>query len=90
MYGDGSSEEYLGKLKAESQGFEISTKIFPLLNSPLATLRGDRRNNDYTHSAKDIHHACEASLKSLQQKKCSIYYLHSPDQKVPYEEVSLD
>lgn len=88
MYGDGTSEEYLGNLDAEGQGFKISTKIFPLLNSPMASLRGNRSNNDYTHSAKDIHHACEASLKALRQKKCDIYYLHSPDKKVPYEEVS--
>jgi len=88
MYGDGTSEEYLGKVKAEDQGFKISTKVFPLKNHGMGSKSTGRKNNDYTHSAEDVKHACNASLKALQMKKVDIYYLHAPDKKVPYEEVS--
>lgn len=88
LYGDGSSEDYLGRLKVQDQGFKVSTKILPLLSTPMSTPL--LKNNQYTHSAKDIHDACQASLDSLGMEKVDIYYLHLPDKKTPFAEVSTE
>ena len=89
LYGDGSSEVYLAKIKAEEQGFKISTKVHPLASLPESPLHElGKNNNNYTHQAKDVRQACQASLKALNTKKVDIYYLHRPDPKTPYQEVS--
>ncbi|KAK0520301.1 hypothetical protein OC835_007254 [Tilletia horrida] len=81
MYGNGTSEEYLGKLKVAEHGYDIATKIYP-------SARGIKMGNGktWTHSKEDIHECLELSLKTLQVDSVDLYYLHAPDRQTPFEE----
>jgi aryl-alcohol dehydrogenase-like predicted oxidoreductase len=48
----------------------------------------DRPNGDWTRNAHPDHlrFACERSLRSLDVEAIEVYQLHSPDEKVPYED----
>lgn len=87
FYGNGSSEKYLGELKAQEQGFKISTKLMPILGTPLAGLP-NISNNQYDHGAQSVHAACQASLDDLKMEKIDIYYLHAPDKNTQFKEVN--
>ncbi|KAF7777872.1 hypothetical protein Agabi119p4_3944 [Agaricus bisporus var. burnettii] len=78
-YAGGTSEEYLGKIDLESQGFKIETKLYP-------------QPRDVTGMDSDIHHSPEGlrihlmkSLQALNVKSLEMWYLHAPDRTVPYE-----
>ncbi|CDZ96222.1 AKR7 [Phaffia rhodozyma] len=80
MYGFGGSEKKLAQMKAEDQGFVISTKVYPSARG-----KGFLSQGQYTHSAADIHRALNDSLESLETSKVDIYYLHAPDRETPFE-----
>ncbi|CAD6935971.1 unnamed protein product, partial [Tilletia controversa] len=81
MYGAGTCEEYLGKLKVTEQGFQLATKIFP---SARGLMKGGSKL--WTHSKEDIHECLKDSLKALQVDSVDLYYLHAPDRETPFEE----
>ncbi|CAD6898161.1 unnamed protein product [Tilletia controversa] len=81
MYGAGTCEEYLGKLKVTEQGFQLATKIYP---SARGLMKGGSKL--WTHSKEDIHECLEDSLKALQVDSVDLYYLHAPDRETPFEE----
>ncbi|KAJ5712163.1 Aldo/keto reductase [Penicillium malachiteum] len=68
IYGDGSSEQFLGDLKL--MGVNLDTKPFPTAH----------------HSPKDLRKGLMRSLKALQVPKVHVWYLHSPDRIVPFED----
>jgi len=81
MYGEGTCEEYLAKLKVEDQGFKIATKNYP-------SARGIKMGNvhGWTHGKQDIHDCLDKSLKTLGVDSVDLYYLHAPDRETPFEE----
>jgi aryl-alcohol dehydrogenase-like predicted oxidoreductase len=77
-YGDGHSEEYLGRaLKGRRDGVVIATKF----GSPV----GDGPY-DAGASRKHVLAACDASLRRLGTDYIDLYYQHWPDPKTPLEE----
>jgi aflatoxin B1 aldehyde reductase len=76
VYGQGSSEEYLGQLNWQERGVVMDTKLYP------GSLYGPK----ISHSADDLRTYLLVSLKALNAKKIDIWYLHGPDRKTPYEE----
>ncbi|KAH9483767.1 Aldo-keto reductase [Psilocybe cubensis] len=72
VYGNGTSEEYLGKLDLESKGFKIQTKLYPFKGFA-------------NHDEEDLRKFLAQSLKALNVKTLDIWYLHGPDRSVPYE-----
>jgi len=71
-YGMGTTEEMLGSVKADQQGFLIDTKILP--GTPGCLLR------------ENLRESAKKSLEALQVKKVNILYLHAPDRSVPLED----
>ncbi|PWN45681.1 Aldo/keto reductase [Ceraceosorus guamensis] len=80
VYGNGTSEENLGRLKASSH-FQIATKNFPSRRRPL-----HKDGAAYDHTAPEVHRCLADSLKALQTDCVDLYYLHSPDRDVPFAE----
>lgn len=64
VYGGGSSEEYLGKLRWQNRGLIMDTKL-----SPRRRLTPDVKN--YTHKNEDLKPALVESLEALQTDKVS-------------------
>ena len=82
--GEGSCEEYLGKLDYEKQGFIMDTKLYP---SARGKLKLDKSNvRTYSHSAQDVRDGMMASLNALKAKKVDMFYLHAPDRETDFEE----
>ncbi|KAK9452840.1 NADP-dependent oxidoreductase domain-containing protein [Dipodascopsis uninucleata] len=77
VYGEGSSEEYLGELEWQKRGIIMDTKYYPL---PATVKEG------HTHSPKDLRENLLRSLRALKTDKIDMWYLHAPDRTVPYEE----
>ncbi|KAJ5664192.1 hypothetical protein N7507_004923 [Penicillium longicatenatum] len=80
IYGDGSSETYLGNLNLT--GVNLDTKLFPSAANPAMALVGAA----YHHSPEDLRLGLMRSLEALRVPKVHIWYLHSPDRTVPFEE----
>ena len=84
MYGNGSSEVYLGQLgltvPSSTHSFKIATKAFPSARTPNFPAR-----NKYTFEPADIHRAIADSLEALGTDKFDLFYLHSPDRQVELE-----
>jgi aryl-alcohol dehydrogenase-like predicted oxidoreductase len=73
LYGDGLSEQYLGRaLRGKRQGAIIATK-FGHTSAP-----GDRRGQ-----AANVRRAAEASLSRLGTDYIDLFQLHSPDPSTP-------
>lgn len=72
VYGSGTSEELLGSLKYEEQGFKQDTKVPAFAPSTL--------------TAEKVHKSVQESIDALQTKKVHILYLHGPDSATPLEE----
>ena len=76
LYGEGRSEEYLGRaLRGRRQNAVIATK-FGYRNAP-----PDRRGQP-----ANVHRAADASLKRLGTDFIDLFQLHSPDPNVPIDE----
>lgn len=80
VYGDGSSEEFLGNLKLA--GVNLDTKLFPTAVNPAVA----GVSAPYYHTPEDLRKGLMSSLKALKVPKIHIWYLHSPDRTVPFEE----
>ncbi|CAI7574354.1 unnamed protein product [Penicillium discolor] len=80
IYGDGSSETFLGNLNLTD--VNLDTKLFPSAANPKMALMG----TSYHHNAKDLRLGLIRSLEALKVPKVHIWYLHSPDRTVPFEE----
>ena len=75
VYVDGASEEILGAiLKRKKSDALVATKVHP---------------NPEGLGRPAIFRAIDASLRRLQREYVDLYYLHSPDRRIPIEE-SLD
>lgn len=72
VYGQGSSEEYLGELKWQDRGIVMETKLYP--SAPR------------THKSADLRKYLLESLQALKAEKIHMFYLHGPDRKTPFEE----
>lgn len=79
VYGGGTSESFLAKMKAEEQGFRIATKSFPSKRYGSGFLQ-------YDHTESDIHRAVQDSIEALKTKSVDLWYLHAPDREVPFAE----
>ncbi|KAI0273369.1 Aldo/keto reductase [Gloeopeniophorella convolvens] len=69
IYGDGTTEEFLGRL--DIKGGTIDTKIHP-------------RNHPGGHKPEAVRAVLETSLKALHPHKVRVFYLHFPDRSVPF------
>eukprot|EP01057_Protomagalhaensia_wolfi_P005369 Protomagalhaensia_wolfi_Nauph_80__5368@NODE_584_length_2249_cov_111_772851_g420_i1_p2_GENE_NODE_584_length_2249_cov_111_772851_g420_i1NODE_584_length_2249_cov_111_772851_g420_i1_p2_ORF_typecomplete_len247_score30_67Aldo_ket_red/PF00248_21/1_2e46_NODE_584_length_2249_cov_111_772851_g420_i111101850 len=80
VYGEGSSEEYLGKLDPtwQSRGIVMATKLWPN--------RGRFGPVQYSHSPEDLRRGLTDSLKALNAAKVDLWYLHAPDRSTPVED----
>jgi aryl-alcohol dehydrogenase-like predicted oxidoreductase len=80
VYGEGSSEEYLGNLHFESRGLVMDTKLY------LTALRPGMSPDAYSHTPADLRKGLLDSLKALKTKKLKTWYLHGPDRTTPFED----
>lgn len=80
VYGDGSSETFLGHLNLT--GVNLDTKLFPSAANP--AIAGVA--TPYHHNAQDLRLGLMRSLEALQVPKVHVWYLHSPDRTVPFED----
>ena len=81
IYGQGSSEEYLGAIDWQTRGIVMDTKLYP----NKSTLAG-YSDEKYDHSPADLRAGLMASLKALKADKIDLWYLHGPDRKTPFED----
>ncbi|KAH8929890.1 Aldo/keto reductase [Atractiella rhizophila] len=72
VYGNGTSEEYLGKIGWQKRGLVMETKLYP--QKPI------------DHTASNIKRYFEESMTALQADKIEMFYLHAPDRSTPFEE----
>lgn len=80
IYGNGSSEEFLGRM--DLTGMKLATKLFPSAANPdIAS-----SIHLYHHTPEDLRRGLMSSLKALNVPKVHIWYLHSPDRTVPFKE----
>lgn len=80
VYGEGSSEEYLGKTDWQKRGIIMDTKLYP------TSVRPALAKDVYSHNAKDLRAGLMASLKALNTDKLDLWYLHGPDRATPFKE----
>ena len=79
VYGEGSSEEYLGALDCPSRGIKLDTKLYPTSLRPALSIE------QYNHSPEDLRQGLLRSLKALNVAKVNTWYLHAPDRTLPFE-----
>ncbi|OKL59013.1 hypothetical protein UA08_05683 [Talaromyces atroroseus] len=78
IYGNGSSEEFLGKMNLES--VNLDTKLFPSAVNPAMA----SATTAYHHTPSDLRRGLMESLEALRVPKVHVWYLHSPDRTVPF------
>jgi len=76
VYCGGTSEEYLGNIKWQERSLKMETKLYPAKVPGVISI---------SHSPEDLRKFLEQSLKALNTKKLTMWYLHGPDRTVPYE-----
>lgn len=81
IYGNGSSEEFLGKMNLT--GVSLDTKLFP--SAANVTVAASSIES-YHHTPEDLRRGLLASLKALSVSKVHVFYLHSPDRTVAFED----
>ncbi|KAK9323503.1 NADP-dependent oxidoreductase domain-containing protein [Lipomyces orientalis] len=79
VYGQGSSEEYLGELNWQDRKLVMETKYY-------ATAGRGRPGPQTSHSPADLRKYLIESLKALKTDKVDMWYLHAPDRTTPFEE----
>ena len=79
VYGQGSSEEYLGSLDWQHRRLKMDTKLYP------SAYRPGLSAEVYTHSPEDLRNGLMRSLKALKTDKLNMWYLHGPDRSTPFE-----
>jgi aflatoxin B1 aldehyde reductase len=79
VYGEGSSEEYLGDLQWKSHGFQMDTKLYP---TGIGLVKDKEA---WSHSPEDLRNGLMSSLKALKTDKLEMWYLHGPDRTTPFE-----
>ncbi|KAJ7463179.1 NADP-dependent oxidoreductase domain-containing protein [Mycena latifolia] len=82
VYGNGTSEEYLGAVGWQKRGIKMATKLYPTKGQNLGWLSSD----ELSHSPADLRKGLNASLAALKTDKIDIFYLHRPDRSVPIED----
>ncbi|KAJ7464710.1 NADP-dependent oxidoreductase domain-containing protein, partial [Mycena galericulata] len=82
MYGAGTTEQMLATVGFQERGLKVSTKIFPTKGRGMGWLTAD----ELSHSPADLRAGLKQSLAALKADKLDIFYLHSPDRSVPYED----
>jgi Aldo/keto reductase family len=80
VYGEGSSEEYLGNLDWRKRGLIMDTKLYPTYVSP------HMAKESYSHKPEDLRKGLMASLEALKTDKLDMWYLHGPDRATPFED----
>ncbi|KAJ9139074.1 Aldo/keto reductase [Pleurostoma richardsiae] len=75
VYGQGSSEEYLGQLDWQARNIVMETKYYP----------SSSYGQGGTHNPEDLRKHLLASLRALKTDKIDMWYLHGPDRTTPYE-----
>ncbi|EOD50988.1 Aldo/keto reductase [Neofusicoccum parvum] len=81
VYGQGTSEGYLGTLDPswQARGIVMETKLYPNRGKGMS-------NEEYDHSPADLRRGLLDSLKALRADKIDMWYLHGPDRSRPFEE----
>jgi aflatoxin B1 aldehyde reductase len=80
IYSNGPSEQYLSKVHLTS--VNLDTKLFPSAANPKMA----SPMQSYHHSAKDLPQVLMDSLEALEVTIVHIWYLHSSDRTVLFEE----
>ncbi|KAJ7457371.1 NADP-dependent oxidoreductase domain-containing protein [Mycena latifolia] len=81
IYGNGSSEEYLGAAGCQQRGLKVETKIYPTKGKNMGN-----NADELSHSPADLRKGMAASLVALRTDKVHLFYLHGPDRSVPFED----
>ena len=80
--GEGITEQIVGRWFAKGEGRRekvvIATKLYGSMSD---------WPNDTFLSARNIRHACDASLKRLQTDHIDLYQMHHIDRRTPWEEI---
>lgn len=79
VYGQGTSESFLGDLGWQKRGIKMDTKLYPNKGKGLS-------DEEYTHTPSDVRRRLMDSLKALKAEKLDMFYLHGPDRSVPFED----
>lgn len=82
IYGEGSSEQYLGQLKWQERGLVMETKFSPKLKASRLDLAPEIK---VTHGPEHLRTALKKSLESLKTDKIDMWYLHAPERSTPFE-----
>ena len=83
FYGEGSSEEYLAKIKWQERGLVMDTKYYPTAGKPLVA--PDQPEGGWRHTPEHLRENLMKSLKALNAQSVDMWYLHGPDRTTPYE-----
>ncbi|GJN91651.1 hypothetical protein Rhopal_004674-T1 [Rhodotorula paludigena] len=75
VYGDGSSEEYLGQTRWKERGIVVDTKLFP----------GQYAGRDVKFTLESIRKQIEVQLAAVKTQQFDLWYLHAPDASTPLE-----
>ncbi|EKG10894.1 Aldo/keto reductase [Macrophomina phaseolina MS6] len=81
VYGQGTSEGYLGQLQPswQERGIVMETKLYPNKGKGMS-------KEEYSHSPEDLRRGLLDSLKALKADKIDMWYLHGPDRSLPFED----
>ncbi|KAB2578318.1 Aldo/keto reductase [Lasiodiplodia theobromae] len=81
VYGEGTSESYLGSVTPswQERGIVMETKLYPNKGRGMSKA-------EYTHAPGDLRRGLLDSLKALKADKIDMWYLHGPDRSVPFED----
>ncbi len=77
LYGDGRSEEFLGRALGPRRDEAVIVSKFGMRTPPDGLSGGDPRW---------VRRACEASLQRLGTDRIDVYLLHTPDEQTPIED----
>jgi aryl-alcohol dehydrogenase-like predicted oxidoreductase len=78
IYGQGTSEEFIGRaLEGRRDSVLIATKFGKPMNDRPEERRGSRAY---------VHAACDASLRRLRTSVIDVYQMHEPDERTPLDE----
>jgi len=76
IYGEGSSEEYLGGLQLQERRLVVDTKLYPTVVD----------GGKISHTTASLRKHLLESLKTLKTDKVNLWYLHGPDRNTSFEE----